>query len=425
MNKNLNDIIPPSRRRAMQDSEGAPAYTPPPAAQEGLQMPSERPQYQRPMPQAKTGRKFPIGTAIIALVVIAGSIGALVVFSGAKVTVTPATNESYVTGEFIATVSGGDLPFEFVTVEKTATASVASEGTETVNQPAQGTITILNKQATPQQLIKNTRFETPDGLVFRIHDSVTVPAARGDVPGELNVTAYADAAGDTYNVGPTTFTLPGLAGSATFKLVTARSDDAMTGGFAGTRASVGQATRDAKMGELRAALTPQIDEAILAAAPEGYVLIPGASSVSYVTQPDGVASGGNVELSEKAVATAIVFPKTAIAKAIALQVVGVYAGQPVTLTDASGLALTPVGDLPAPGVQEFAFSLTGNVTIEWIVEEQKIAGAVAGKTRDSAEVVLTGFPEVDSAVLVLRPFWTNTFPQDPEKITVEVKKTAP
>ncbi|MBU2104132.1 hypothetical protein KKD81_02935 [Patescibacteria group bacterium] len=424
MNKNLNDIIPPSRRRNMQGEDGAPAYTPP-AAPEGMQMPSGRPQYQRPLPPSRGGRKFPIGTAIIALVVIAASVGALVVFSGAKVTVTPATNESYVTGDFIATVSGGDLPFEFVTVEKTATASVTSEGSETVNQPAQGTITILNKQATPQQLIKNTRFETPDGLVFRIHESVSVPAARGDVPGELNVTAYADASGDTYNVGPTTFTLPGLSGSATFSLVTARSDSPMSGGFSGTRASVGQATRDAKMAELRAALAPQIDEAIMTAAPEGYVLIPGASSVSYVTQPDGVASGGNVELSEKAVATAIVFPKTAIAKAIALQVVGAYAGQPVTLSDASGLALTSVGDLPAPGAQEFAFSLAGNVAIEWIVEQEKIAGAVAGKTRDSAEVVLSGFPEVDSAVLVLRPFWSNTFPQDPEKITVEVKKTAP
>lgn len=408
----------------MQGTENVPSYTPP-VEKEGMQMPSARPQYERPLPPRKIGRKFPVGTAIIALIVIAVSVGALVVFSGAKVTVTPSTNVSYVTGDFIATVSGGDLPFEFVTVEKTATASVASEGTETVNQPAQGTITILNKQATPQQLIKNTRFETPDGLIFRIHESVTVPAARGDVPGELAITAYADASGDTYNVGPTTFTLPGLAGGALFTQVTARSDAPMSGGFSGTRASVGQTTRDAQMAELRAALAPQIEEAIMTAAPEGYVLIGGASTVSYVTQPDGVASGGNVELSEKAVATAIVFPKTALAKAIALQVVGAYAGQPVTLTDVSGLTLTPVGDLPSPGAQEFAFSLAGNVTIEWIVEEDKIAGAVAGKTRNSAEVVLTGFPEVDSAVLVLRPFWANTFPQDPAKVTVEVKKTAP
>jgi hypothetical protein len=48
----------------------------------------------------------------------------------------------------------------------------------------------------------------------------------------------------------------------------------------------------------------------------------------------------------------------------------------------------------------------------------KVAAAVAGKTRDSAQVALSGFPEVNKAVLVLRPFWATTFPQDPAKITV-------
>lgn len=384
--------------------------------------PRPMPMYERPI---KPSRKFPVGTAIIALIVIAASVGALLLFSGAKVTVTPETSSSYVSGEFIATVSGGDLPFEVVSVEKVASASVPSEGTENVTQPAQGTITILNKQTVPQQLIKNTRFQTPDGLVFRIHDSVKVPAAKGDAPGQLDVTAYADAAGENYNVGPTTFTLPGLAGSATFTQVTARSAAAMTGGFSGPRASVGQATRDAKTAELKTALAGQMNEVIMTASREGYVLIPGASTVIYEAQPDGGATGGNVELSVKASAVAIMFPKDALAKAIAFQVVATYGGQPITLSEVSGLTLAPVGDLPGPAAEEFAFSLTGNAGLEWIVDKDKIAGAVAGKTRATAETLLSGFPEVGKATLVLRPFWSNTFPQDPAKVTVEVEKATP
>ncbi len=425
MNKNLNDIIPPSRRRAMQGAEGAPLYETPVSDVPPMpEAPLQRGAYQRPMQPQKPSRKFPIGTALIALAVVLASVGALIIFSGAKVSVTAASNSSYVSGEFVATVSGGDLPFEVVLVEKVVSASVKSEGTETVTQPAQGTITILNKQTVPQQLIKNTRFQTPDGLVFRIRDSVTVPAARGDVAGQLNTTVYADAAGENYNVGPTTFTLPGLAGGATFSLVTAKSDAAMTGGFSGVRPSVGQATRDAKVADLRATLAPQIDEALKSAAREGYILVPGASKVSYESQPDGGAAGGDVEITEKAVGTAIVFSKEGLAKAIAYQVVGAYAGQPITLSDVSGLTLAPVGDLPGPEAQEFAFSLTGNAALVWIVDEAKIAGAVAGKNRNSAEVVLSGFPEVDKATLMLRPFWTNSFPQDPEKITVTVENAA-
>lgn len=414
MQRNLNDIIPPSRRRVLEGSEEAPSYstssTPPP----------ERPRYERQTPP-RGKRSFPIGTAIVAVLVIALSIGALFAFSGAEVTVTATENQTAVAGEFLATGSTGDLPFEILTVEKLASVSVESEGTETVNQSAQGTITIENKQDVAQQLIKNTRFETPDGLIFRIRDSVTVPAARGGTPGTLDTTVYADATGESYNVGPTTFTLPGLAGGATFTQVTARSSEAMKGGFAGPRPSVRAATRDAKSTEIRAKLESEIDAAIAEAIPEGYILVPGGSRVSYESQPDQAAAGNSVELSEKAIASIVVFPKEALARAIAYQVVGSYNGQPITIESASGLTLTPVGDLPVPGTEEFAFSLAGNTTILWQVDPAKIASAVAGKSSDAAEAVLAGYPEVERAALVLRPFWNRSFPADPAKIKVTVE----
>lgn len=420
MQKNLNDIIPPSRRRAMgEGTPDVPQYTSmggdmPPV----VPPPPIRPMYERPQ---KPRRSFPMGTAIAALAVVLVSVGALFAFSGAEVKVTATENTSSVQGEFVAAQGTGDLPFEVITVEKVATASVPSEGTETVNQSAQGTITIENKQDTPQQLIKNTRFETPEGLIFRIRDSVNVPAASGGQPGRLEATVYADATGDSYNVGPTTFTLPGLKGGATFDLVTARSSEAMKGGFAGPRPSVSAATRESKATELRSKLTGEMDQALLEAVPEGYTLLKGASTVTYEAQPDAAAAGNNVELSEKGIARGIVFPTEALARAIAFQVVGAYSGQPVTLSDHSGLTLAPVGDLPVVGATEFAFSLSGSTKILWVVDPAKISAAVAGKTRDSAKMLLAGFPEVDQAELVIRPFWKGSFPTDPEKIKVSVQ----
>src|SRR5581483_4002094 len=104
------------------------------------------------------------------------------------------------------------------------------------------------------------------------------------------------------------------------------------------------------------------------------------------------------------------------------KVVGTYSGQDVMLGDVSGLKLTPaVPSAPVNGEQTFGFNLAGTAKITWKVDPAKIAGAVAGKTRDSAKVALSGFPEVNNAVLVLRPFWESTFPQDPAKITVTVR----
>lgn len=395
-----------------------PPVTPPLPTQYGRAPKPPKPARQQRVP--RTGGKFPVGTAVVALIVIAASAGALFAFSKAKVTITPMQKDIMMAGDMLATAGGGTLPFAVVSVEKVATAEVKSEGTENVQQAAQGSIVISNTQAVPQQLIKNTRFETPDGKIYRIRDSITVPASQGG-PGTLTVTVYADATGESFNIPATTFTLPGLKGSKAFEQVTAKSEGPMTGGFSGVRPTVSQATKDKTYATLKQELTDGIDAAIQAKVPEGYVLLPGASFVTYVSEPDAPAAGGAVSLSQKASATAVVFPRQAIASAIAYANDGTYNGQAVTLKKESGLKVTAkTGAAPSATDQEFAFTLEGNASILWVVEGDRIAGAVAGKNRESAETALTGFPEVEKVHILIRPFWSSSFPSDPSKIEVVV-----
>lgn len=413
MNRTLNDIIPPSRRRTLEaDSTGAPPQMPPRPL-------SDRPS--KPPRAPRSGKGFPYGTALVALIVVAGAIAALYYFSGAKVIVTPESKSASITADFTATAGSGDLPFEVISVEKTASQSVPAESTETVNDPASGKITINNAQAAPQTLIKNTRFETPAGLIFRIHDSVSIPAG-----GSIVATVYADVGGADYNIGATTFTVPGLKGSSAFDQVTAKSDAAMTGGFSGTRASVSQGTRDAQNATNQASLEKNLVADITTKIPAGYVLIPGSTFATYEPQPDTEADDGKVNVNEKGTMAAVVFPEEALGKAIAYKVIGTYNGESVTLPDVSALKLTPAVNIaPAAGETTFAFSLAGTANVVWKIDTAKIAGAVAGKTKDSAQAILLGFPEISSIKLVLRPFWASTFPQDPAKITVTTADTTP
>lgn len=390
----------------------------------GAPVPPPPPPRRPSAPRPRSNRRFPYGTALIALVVVALSAGALFMFSGAKVEVTPATNQAYISGTFTATLGTGELPFEVVSVEKIATKSVPAETTETKNDPAQGVITIYNAQTTPQQLIKNTRFQTPDGLIFRIRDSVTVPAGSPNAPGKMDVTVYADEGGEKYNIPPSDFTVPGLEGSKSYDLVYAKSAAAMTGGFSGTRPTVSEATKDAQAEGLRSALETDLSAGIAEAVPEGFVIIPGSTYTVLETLPDTAGQGNNVDVKMKGVTYAVVFPNEALAKAIAYQVVGTYSGQSVLLQDATSLTLKPAVEGNPQGLETYGFTLEGNASIVWKIDQARIAGAVAGKTRDGAQVILSGFPEVDRAVLVLRPFWSNSFPSDPEKITVSVKEAA-
>lgn len=370
----------------------------------------------------RPSRKFPMGTLVVALLVIAASVGALFFFSGARVEIAPTANPVTVSGTYTATLAEGELPFELVSVEKTATASVAAESTQNVTQSAQGTIIVSNTQEATQALIKNTRFETPEGLVFRIRDSITVPAARNGEAGTLSVTVYADEAGERYNVGPTTFTLPGLKGSDTYLKVNARSTEAMKGGFSGPRPTLSEATKDAEFAKLQSTLDGELRTAIAGQVREGYVLVPGATASQFEEQPDTAGAGNNVDLAMRGVIRGVIFPEEMLARTIAYQSVGTYSGQPLSFESLDSLMLAPAeGLIPTEGETSFTFTLTGTTTLVWKVETAKVGAAVAGKTREAAEVALQGFPEVDSALLVLKPFWVGSFPADPEKIKVSVK----
>lgn len=434
MQRDLNDILPPSRRRALEAQQGVTAPPPAPApapAAPSMDMRPPAPERRRPEPvvssepivavppvpppSRRTRSRFPIGTALIALLVIAICGGVLYAFAGAKVTVSPVTNSATIASDMSATLGAGDLPFQIVTVEKTATTNVPAESTVTAADPASGTIAITNRQTTAQALIKNTRFQTPDGLIFRIRDSISIPAG-----GTITVTVYADEAGEKYNVGPTTFTVPGLNGTSAFDQVTAKSNAAMTGGFAGTRPSVAQATKDKQYGTMQGTLTTDLGKELASKIPEGYVLVPGASFTTFTPQTDAAGASGTVTLSQKGMITAVVFPSEALARSIAFKAVGTYNGQPVTLKSAEGLVVKPAEATIAPDATTFNFNLSGTTDVVWTVEASKIAGAVAGKSRDAAETALKSFPEVDKATLVLRPFWSTKFPADPEKIKVTV-----
>jgi hypothetical protein len=397
MPKTIEDIIPPSRRRAMAMDENA---TTPQQAQPMQPMtdlssspPSNNFPPAPPRVKIRTGRSFPYGTAIVALIVIALSAGVLYAFADAKVEITPTSQTGAVSGEFTATAGSGTLPFSVISVTKTASASVPAESTESANDSAQGQIIISNTGTAAESFVTNTRFETASGLVFRVHTPVTIPPASASGPGTLQTTIYADQPGQSYNIGPSTFSVPGLQGTPQYTQVTAKSTTSMLGGFTGTRASVSQSTDDAQHTTLQTSLATQLQGAINDQVPSGDVLLQGATFTSYTPAPDSATTTTSVSVSEDGTMTAVVFPESALASAIAYKIAGTYSGEPVTMSSVSGLSLTPaVAAPPASGDQSFDFTLNGSATILWQVDASKIAGAVAGKTRDSAQQILSGFP---------------------------------
>jgi len=120
------------------------------------------------------------------------------------------------TGEIPGRVLSGTFEKiqEFDVLGDTASTDSVTTTTEPTKPPddqvrARGTVRIINKYSRPQPLVRTTRLLTADGKLFRIDDSITVPAG-----GEVTVAAYADKTGYAFEIGPVDkFTIPGLAES--------------------------------------------------------------------------------------------------------------------------------------------------------------------------------------------------------------------
>lgn len=372
-------------------------------------------------PRRPRGR-FPFITIIIALLILGGTAVGLYYFSAAEAKIIPVAATVSVEHSFAADPATGSLPYEIVSATKTGTQTIpATGGTREVTANATGQITIYNTQATSQKLIANTRFATPAGLIFRIKSAVTIPAGTNDRPGTVTVPITADSPGPTYNIGPSSFTVPGLAGTPQESAVYARSSGPMEGGMSGSVPVVDPAAEESAVSAIRSALETELAGALDGQVPDGYILLPGAATTTYRTLPTAPADSGKAAIQVEGMISGVVFPADMLSRAIAVETGSAESvGSEVTLGEGSTLALAPSGALPTANSETFAFTLSGAASLVAVIDPIQIATTVAGKSRSEAEVALTNYPEVRRAILILRPFWRQSFPEDPAGIKVVV-----
>jgi len=90
-------------------------------------------------------------------------------------------------------------------VEIEETKIYNASGGEVIGEEAVGRAAIINNYEKSQPLVATTRLLSADGKLFRIKDTVNVPAG-----GSVEVDVYADKPAADMAIGPSRFTIPGL-----------------------------------------------------------------------------------------------------------------------------------------------------------------------------------------------------------------------
>jgi hypothetical protein len=371
----------------------------------------------------RLGRFWWIAIGVVAVCAIFGVLLSTV-FAGATVTIYPRTEAVQPPATLQAQQNApvGVLQYQILSVTRSASQSVSAQGVQHVSRAASGVITITNNYSgASQRLIANTRFEAPDGKIYRVRDSVTVPGMAAGKPGTVTATVYADSPGPDYNKSAaTTFVIPGFKGDPRYTKFSAESQGAISGGFIGDEPAVAPAD----LAAAKTALQKQVDGDVRAAAasqiPQGSVAIPGTLTVSFADIIQVAGSGNTATLTQSATATGGLLRQADLAAAIARSGVTGYKGEAVLFGDASKMSLmastsTKLSD------GTLTLQLGGTATLVWQFDPNALLQALVGKDKSEFQTTIQTFqPAVAKADASIRPFWQGKFPSDPAKIKIKI-----
>jgi len=435
---NLQDIHPSESRKkrsenvAVEQENGdmrrTPTSTRPRREEQSAQRPASRPRKRSSGNQK--GLIMKVGVGLIALVGI-GFLGSMLL-SGSEVTIYPKHKDVTVQANFTAYTepAAGELGYELLTLEADGERQVTATGREDVSERAGGTLFIYNNfSENSVRLVKNTRFESSNGLVFRISESAVVPGYTKDSsgsiqPGVTTAEIFADGTGEVYNIEPDTFTIPGFEGEPEFDALYGESKERLIGGFEGERYIIEEAelesAQEAVHNELREALRARLSSE----KPAGFVLYDDAVTFTFDSLPSTEGGGDLATIKERAQLQVPIFKADTFAGYIAQNTVAGYGDEPVTLVDPQSLSFmytsTSTSENNIGSATSVTFSLAGNTEIVWSFDEEALKNALAGLSKSALPTVLGEYTAIERAEATIRPFWKQSFPSDPEGIKLNV-----
>ena len=164
-------------------------------------------------------------------------------------------------------------------------------------EKATGTIRIYNAYSTsPQILVAQTRFISSEGKTFKLLEKTTIPGASYDsknkiVSGFADVKIQAAGAGEEYNIGPSTFSIPGFAGTPKYTSFYGKSTNSMAGGSVGEKSQLTSADIDKAKSSLTEKMKKDGKESLKAKISSDYILLNDSLTYSVLNDSASVVVG--------------------------------------------------------------------------------------------------------------------------------------
>ena len=321
------------------------------------------------------------------------------------------------------------IPGQLFSIDKSASDEFNATAEKDAVQKSRGTITVYNEYSTsPQPLVATTRFEYIQngkaGFVFRTLQTITVPGMKVEngvvTPGKVSVEVIADKAGQEYNISAGDFGIVAWReknDTARYEKIYGRSSDSMHGGILGKARVLSEFDYNNAKDQLIAKVERETSEALKSQS-AGLELItsnePEIVSVESTAKIDDAAETFTMTVNGSL--TTMGFKKDDMLELISSHI-----------DKTSGLMIVP--EKLEITYQDAAIN-PDNKTLEVVViiggkayakiDQESIVANLTGKNETQIKDYLGSIKNIESAKVVLRPFWVKKIPKNGEKLKLSL-----
>ncbi|MFH1841505.1 MAG: hypothetical protein ABH800_01970 [Candidatus Nealsonbacteria bacterium] len=322
----------------------------------------------------------------------------------------------------------GIVPGEIVRKEKTVSQEFSSTGIKSKAEKAHGTIRVYNAYSTYSQvLVATTRFVSDDGKLFRIAERVVIPGGYYEggklVPGTVDIEVFADQSGEEYNIGPSTFSIPGFAGTPKYTAFYAKSSESMEGG---SKAEIPEVSAgDLKTAEeiLTEKALKESRESLIYSISSLDRIVLDETIIEKIIEVLPLAKEGQAAdrflFQVKAETKALVFNKEDLEEFAKNYILSQISFPEQDLYEKSLVVNYSLNDVNLDG-NKAVLDIEMSVKIYSTVDQNSVKDKVKNKTEEEIAASLADYPEIEKAQIKLWPFWVKRSPSDKERIEVSL-----
>lgn len=404
------------------------------AEEDKEEMPSDKiedPSRDKKRPKVKKWKIIGLASGVVALVLF---VVAYIYIPLANIGITLAAEKKKVDFNFTAdkSASGVDtgtatVPAREISFDIDKSQKYPATGKKDVGTKASGTVTISNKSGNQQTLVSGSRLQTGN-LIFRLNSNVTVGGATVDglgnaVPGKVDgVSVTADQPGDSYNVGPSSFTFPGL-NPPYSTLITASNNQPFSGGTTKEVTFVTQTDINSAKDDIKKQISSEAQKQVLEKTDRNERYMEGALKINEVSADSTVAVNGEAnefEIKAKSNVISLVFKDEDLKKlAEATLSDQIGSGKEIMESDALTSAAEFVDGVFDKG--KISGRLSGEAYIATKIDQNKLKINLTGETENQAQSDLKAVDGVTSFEIKHFPSFYKRMPRLKNHIYIKIE----